>query len=176
MSSGRKKRRASSSSSLLLQVQSPKVHSIERNIRLSTPPPSIQKSEGSTDPESSNWSLAPLQNNESILRRFPEHVLGTIFFSGYFNSLCICRHLIRVSKHLKEISKKFVCALDLRATVLNYRDVYVITANIACNLVYLDLGYTSITDGFGQTLVANCRNTLKGIIRLIVYNIIYTII
>eukprot|EP01041_Mallomonas_annulata_P010131 gene10131-21128_t len=165
MSTGRKTRRSPESGTCA--ITSAPTQTSKRNRRnLSPSPDNAPITPNATDLLTLYQETVDLtvpKEPPNIMYFLPDLILGTILFSGYFNSMFVCKSVIRVCKTFSAIAKRSIFALDLRATTIRNENIFSLTSNLASNLVYLDLGYTPITDGFGAALQTNCSQTLRGL-------------
>jgi len=104
-----------------------------------------------------------IRKNINILN-IPENVLASILFSGYFNSIFIIKNVLLVNKQFHALGMRSIGALDLRALSISNDDVMHIVTHTATNLMYIDLAYTAITNGFMSYFSKpNNINILQGI-------------
>lgn len=97
------------------------------------------------------------------LRSIPEHIVISVFFSGYLETIFVARNLSLINKWICNLAKNNIRSLDLRCLPIKDDDIRLITNISAVNLAYLDLGYTKVTDQFETYLNPNSKFSLQGI-------------
>ena len=94
----------------------------------------------------------------------PENVLASILFSGYFNSIFVVKNVLLVNKQFHSLGKRSIGALDLRALSITNDVLMKIVTHTSTNLMYIDLAYTAISNGFMHCFSRPSNaNTLLGI-------------